>query len=363
MSPKFYLVSLYYDKNRVTGANKRFDEIGRCLMDMGQWDFLVFVTRGNCPDWCPPERARLIRPYHNRLTRLLSWLHLAWMLIQQKRGIIYSDFQPAPLAVDWFHWRYQLIHDLRNWTGFGRGGLGQLTQAFQRQQLRSAKAVVTVSDFSADDIVEKCGIPRDRIIVSYNGVSDIYSPDTSGIRSDDAPDILYIATFEPRKNHLRLIQAIELLQPPCKVVLVGRDLGSREALEAYIHNSDKLQHASIRIIEALDEAELLRLYQSCKLFVSPSLFEGFGMPLIEAAACGATVVCSDIKVFREIMGDNAHYFDPHDVQGMAATIETALTATEKTSANIDRFRWPAITAALFSEMRSRLRSPREAVTV
>ena len=194
------------------------------------------------------------------------------------RGVLYSDFQPLPIGADWSHSRYQLIHDLRNWTGFGRGGLGRMTQAFQRQQLRSAKAVVTVSEFTADDIVEKCGVPRDQILVSYNGVNPLYQPLRQASRTAEAPDILYIATFEPRKNHLRLIQALELLRKPCRVTLVGRDLGGRKSVETYIQNSVKLSHVEIQIIESLSEADLLRLYQTTRLFVSPSLFEGFGMP-------------------------------------------------------------------------------------
>lgn len=350
MTPNFYLVSLYYDKHRVTGANKRFDEIGKCLVKSGQWNFLVFVTEGNEPDWCPKERVRRVRPYHSKGTRLLSWLHLSWMLLRTPRGILYSDFQPVPIGVDWIHSRYQLIHDLRNWTGFGRGGLGRLTQAFQRQQLTSARAVVTVSEFTADDIMEKCGMPRDRILVSYNGVNSAYQPLPPNSPVLMTNDILYIATFESRKNHLRLIQALELMQKNCRVTLVGRDLGHRKAVETYIQNSAKLTHADIQIIESLSEDDLLALYQKTRLFVSPSLFEGFGMPLIEAAACGVTVACSDITVFREIMGDDAYYFDPEDVQDIATTLETALETPEPKRTNIERFRWPSITETLFNEM-------------
>jgi len=353
MPPNFYLVSLYYDKSRVTGANKRFDEIGKCLINSGRWDFLVFVTEGNEPDWCPRDRVKSVRPYHSKATRLLSWLHLSWMLLRTPSGILYSDFQPVPIGVDWIHTRFQLIHDLRNWTGFGRGGLGRLTQAFQRKQLTSAKAVVTVSEFTADDIEEKCGIPRDRILVSYNGVNPTYQPlsDPAGVSA--SCEILYIATFESRKNHLRLVQALELMEHPCRVTLVGRDLGHRKTLEHYIQNSHKLAHMNIQIIDAMDENALLRLYQTARLFVSPSLFEGFGMPLIEAAACGVPVACSDIKVFREIMGDGAYYFDPENIEDIATTLETALKADEPKRKNIERFRWTSITEKLFTEMTDR----------
>lgn len=77
------------------------------------------------------------------------------------------------------------------------------------------------------------------------------------------------------------------------------------------------------------------------------------MPLIEAAACGAAVVCSDIKVFREIMGDDAYYFDPEDVNHIAAALETALATAQPKQMNIERFRWSSITQALFEDMAAR----------
>lgn len=201
--------------------------------------------------------------------------------------------------------------------------------------------------------MEKCGMPRDRILVSYNGVTPSYQPLPPNSPAPVTNDILYIATFESRKNHLRLIQALELMRKPCTVTLVGRDLGHRQALESYIQNSAKLEDVNIQIIESLSEGDLLSLYHKTRLFVSPSLFEGFGMPLIEAAACGVTVACSNIKVFREIMGDDAYYFDPEDIQDIATTLETALEATEPKRTNIERFRWPSITETLFNEMSAR----------
>ena len=82
------------------------------------------------------------------------------------------------------------------------------------------------------------------------------------------------------------------------------------------------------------------------------------MPLIEAAACGVPVACSDIKVFREIMGEDAYYFDPENIENIATTLETALKSAEPKRKNIERFRWTSITERLFNEMTARtLRSP------
>ena len=74
---------------------------------------------------------------------------------------------------------------------------------------------------------------------------------------------------------------------------------------------------------------------------------------IETAACGAAVVCSDIKVFREIMGDDAYYFDPENVQDIAASLETAIEAAQPKRMDIERFRWSSITQRLFKEMTAR----------
>lgn len=357
MGSPLYIVSLYYDRYRVTGANKRFDELGARLLQLYPGECTVIVPEGHRPEWCPENRHIGIRPYRGKFSRLVSWLQLSLVMMRAPKGIIYSDFQPAPLMVGLKHYRLQLIHDLRNWTSFGRGGLGVLSTAFQRYQLRSAFAVVTVSEASKDDIVGKCGVPPERVIVSYNGLAESYREDVTVARDID---LVYVATFEPRKNHVRLLEAIERIPEIRSVVLIGRDLGSRAEVDSYIRASTALSERQLTVIESVDEAEMVRTYQRAKLFVSPSLLEGFGMPLLEAAACGAKIACSDLAVFREICGDAAAYFDPLDVTDMARTIQASLCSASGHGLDVAAFRWPRITRDLITAMNAQVNPGRPA---
>ena len=349
MKTKLYLTSLYYLKDRVTGANKRFDELGRRLLASPNLDVFVIVQTGQCPEWCDDAKVIYIKEYNSKLQRLVSWFHLSWVLLRLPKGVLYSDFQPIPLFCGTKHLHYQLIHDLRNWTEFARGGLGLLSSFFQRWQLRTAHKVVTVSEFSKNDIIQKCDLKSEKIFVSYNGITDAYS---KVAEPEFIYDLIYVATYEKRKNHMNLIKAIEQLPFDVKTCLIGRDLGSLDSIQSYIKTSKSTNLKNITFIEHISEDELINLYQQTKLFVSPSLLEGFGMPLIESAACGTQVCCSDIEVFREIMKDSAFYFDPNSIDEIEKALHSALSTTEnKLNLSIDTFRWDTIAKAFEHEIR------------
>jgi glycosyltransferase involved in cell wall biosynthesis len=347
MKKNLYLTSLYYLKNTITGANKRFDELGKRHFESDDFKVLVIVQKGERPHWCPLDNVIYIKAYKSKIQRLLSWLHLSWTLLRLPKGILYSDFQPIPLLCGLRHFHYQLIHDLRNWGEFARGGLGGLSSFFQRWQLRSAFKVVTVSYFSKEDIVNKCGLDPKDAFVSYNGITDDYS---NVVEGESLYDFVYIATYEARKNHINLIKAIEKIQFDVKVCFIGRDLGTLPAILQYIAASASTNLKNIKFIKSIEEAELIKLYQKSEVFVSPSYLEGFGMPLIEAAACGTRVCCSDIQVFREIMGDGAYYFDPKAIDGIRESLENALLNThKKVPLCTDKFRWGTIELELKNE--------------
>jgi glycosyltransferase involved in cell wall biosynthesis len=345
-----YLTSLYYLKDRVTGANKRFDELGIRHLNSGSFKVYVIVQKGERPVWCPEESVIYINSYKSKIQRLISWLQLSLVLLRLPKGIVYSDFQPIPLFLSVKHCHYQLIHDLRNWTDFARGGLGKFSALFQRWQLRKANKIVTVSEFSKQDIIEKCEIPAQKIFVSYNGITDDYCFNTS---RSYIYDFIYIATFEPRKNHINLIKAIEKIQEPVRLCLIGRDLGSLSEIKKYIEASKSDNLKSITFIESIEEVDLIKLYQGTKVFVSPSYLEGFGMPLIEAAACGSRVCCSDIGVFHEIMGDSAYYFLPDSIDSIKhSLLESLCVSNNKNNLNIEKFRWDSISNDIESEFLS-----------
>lgn len=253
---------MYYLNDRVTGANKRFDELGKRHILANELDTYVIVQQGQRPAWCPEEKVIYIKPYNKKIERLLSWLHLSWVLLKLPKGVLYSDFQPIPLFCGFKHYHYQLIHDLRNWTEFARGGLGKLSALFQRWQLKRSHKVVTVSQYTKDDIVSKCGLLSDNVIVSYNGITDEYTE----LKKPKLYDLVYVATYEDRKNHLNLIKAIEQITFEIKLNLVGRDLGTLPSINKYIELSDSKNVKNINFIESIDEAGLIDLYQKKSIY-------------------------------------------------------------------------------------------------
>jgi len=133
--------------------------------------------------------------------------------------------------------------------------------------------------------------------------------------------ILSVSTIEPRKNFINLLIAFKeasKLNSNYQLVIVGKKgWKCKGVYKAYksLHLEDQ-----VKFLGYVDREDLPKLYNGANLFVFPSLYEGFGMPLLEAIACGLPCACSDIKVFREIAGEAAAYFNPYSVENISKTI-------------------------------------------
>ena len=198
---------------------------------------------------------------------------------------------------------------------------------------KSADGVVTISEQAKNDIIRHYQVPARRIAVTHLGVDhDMFlprpSPDAKAIRDAyKLPErfLLYAASSLPHKNHERLLQAFALVRervPGLWLVLIGaRDQGEAELRR-------KIQALGLEnyvpLLGWLPFEHVPALYQSCDAFVYPTLHEGFGLPVIEAMACGAPVVCSRIEPLLEVAGDAALFVDPHDPVAIAEGITTAL---------------------------------------
>jgi glycosyltransferase involved in cell wall biosynthesis len=188
---------------------------------------------------------------------------------------------------------------------YGRTGL--------RRALRAADAVVAVSEFTKQEIVALTGIARERIRVVPNGVDPVFRPPV-GARlaspSSTAPDgsyVLAVATLEPRKNLGRVVEAARLAGVELRVV-GARGWGGVE-VPGWVGE--------------VTDAQLAELYRGARCVLYPSLYEGFGLPVLEAMACGAPVVTSRVTATEEIAGGAAVLVDPHDVEAIAAGIAQA----------------------------------------
>lgn len=204
------------------------------------------------------------------------------------------------------------------------------------RSLRAADHVVTVSEAMKEEILSfYSGAP---ISVIYNGLDArefdrISESELLAVRRKFAlPEefILAVGHFERRKNYLRLVDAIARLCDrgrACSLVIVGNDSGERKAIEERVRSANLSGH--VKILSRLSDLEVRCAYKLCSLFVFPSTYEGFGIPILEAMAAGCPMALSDIPVFREITQDRGIYFPHHDVESMAFAIENVLSSSSE----------------------------------
>lgn len=204
---------------------------------------------------------------------------------------------------------------------------------FLGRSLASARRVVAISEATAADLSFHFPECRDRLRVVPNGVDARYRPgDPDAIaatrRELGAPDgyVLAVGTLEPRKNLPTLLTAWEALAdadphaPP--LVLVG---GAGWETGSFRRRLAALEARGLVHLGRVDDERLLALYQAASVFAYPSLYEGFGLPVLEAMACGVPVVTSDLSSLPEIAGRAALLVDPRDPRALAAALHRLLT--------------------------------------
>ena len=243
----------------------------------------------------------------SRFGRFWASVIVSWKFMTGDYDVLVSDLVPSLPFKNVFY----LVHDIRQFTNFKRHK-GIFSNFVYLSNLRVQKNIITVSEFTKNEL-SKLGVPKDKIIVCHNGINPTDFKKTKEHIKDI--DFLYIATFEERKNHKRLIDALSLYaikNTNVKCILIGADLGLLNSIRLYIH--EKGLEKNIKLIENCEYKELLNYYFRSKVFISPSLYEGFGMPIIEAEAAGLTIACSNILVFREVANNKCIFFDPLNIE-------------------------------------------------
>jgi glycosyltransferase involved in cell wall biosynthesis len=179
---------------------------------------------------------------------------------------------------------------------YGRAGL--------RRVLRAADAIVSVSEFSRAETTELAGVPAERIRVIPHGVDPLFTPDGPRAGGDY---VLAVGTLEPRKNLARAVEAAREAGVDLRVV-GARGWGGVD-VDGWVGE--------------IPDAELAALYRGARCVLYPSLYEGFGLPVLEAMACGTPVVTSVATAMEEVAGGAAILVDPLDVAAIAQGIHEA----------------------------------------
>ena len=200
--------------------------------------------------------------------------------------------------------------------------------------LRAAQRVIAVSHFTRRELIELLGVPDEKIRVVPNAVGDEFTREGP---SEAGEYVLAVGTLEPRKNLARLVEAVGRTDLELRVV------GARGWGEVDIRGN------GVRWLGEVDDAELARLYRGAACLAYPSLYEGFGIPVLEAMACGVPVVTTRGTAMEEVADGAAVLVDARDPAEIAAGIERATTERDTLVARgLERaraFRWDAVAAA------------------
>lgn len=228
------------------------------------------------------------------------------------------------------------VHDLsflRYPQCAARGLVSYLTSVVPRS-LQRADLILADSAWTRQDIVDLLHIPASKIHVVPAGVGPEYQPITDPAQRSAVREryglpqrfVLHVGTLEPRKNLGRLLEALHGLRaadPDLKLVLVGGKGWLYEEIFAAI---ERLRLADSVVFPGyVAEADLPVVYNLAKVLAYPTLYEGFGLPPLEAMACGTPVVCSNASSVPEVAGDAALLIDPLDTSALAATLQRVLS--------------------------------------
>ena len=290
-------------------------EDGPALRALGENFRPVFETAGNysiaeqlrIPLTLRRERVTLFHAPHYVLPRLVSCRSI--VTIHDCIHLMFPQYLPNRLA-----FRY--------------------AKTSMAMAARHANRVLTVSETSKRDIMKFFGTPAEKIDVIYNAFDERFAADPDEEAVDRVrerfqlhhPFVLYAGNVKPHKNLERLIEAFHLVRSAgldLKLVLIGDEISKYAALRRAVHKYQL--HPHVRFLGYLPEETLAILYRLAGVFVFPSLYEGFGLPPLEAMASGTPVVTSNVSSLPEVTGDAAVLVDPYNPSAIAEGIRRVLT--------------------------------------
>jgi glycosyltransferase involved in cell wall biosynthesis len=202
--------------------------------------------------------------------------------------------------------------------------------------VRRADHIIAVSEATKRDLIGQYGTPEDKITVVYEAAAPHFQPQSperieAARRKFSLPEryLITVGTVEPRKNLARLVEALSILRredPGLRLVVAGSRGWLTGSFDAALEKFGQRD----AVIEPgwITDADLPALYAGALVSVTPSLYEGFGLPVLEAMACGAPVACSATSSVGEIAGDAALLFNPESVAGMYEVIRTLLRSPD-----------------------------------
>ncbi len=288
-----------------------------------------------------PNFRSILEPSPNYSLR--EQIHVPWVLRRERPDVYHAPHYVLPAAVPCRS--VVTIHDCIHLM-FPQYLPNKAAYAYARASMWTAvkrsNCILTVSEASKRDILHFFNVPPEKIVVVYNAIDDHFwltppEEEVARVRERyqlDHQFVLYVGNIKPHKNLVRLIEAFDELRrtgfDDLKLLIIGDEISKLPALRRAVH-SHKL-HKQVRFLGYVSDGTLRILYRLASLFVFPSLYEGFGLPPLEAMASGTPVVTSNQSSLPEVTGDAAVQVDPYDVasivDGMRRVLSDPVLAAE-----------------------------------
>lgn len=328
-------------ENTATGAAKRSIELNERLA--GDFHIRGAVTSG-FPCWAAPSINRIVAAEARNLSTRLSERRPEFWTGLGEFQVFVTDTLPVPV----FNSGKKVIltvHDLRFLHDRSYLPLQRylLLKLFMAGSLKRADAVVTVSKWIAGQLIHHYNLPLEKVSVIPNAAASL--PAASGQSSFGEGFLLSVGHLETRKDQRTLIRAFALIADSWegKLVIAGQGPLEKElkALAEGLGISSRIVFAG-----SVTDGELASLYRHCRILVCPSLYEGFGMTVLEGLEAEAPVIASSIPSHLEVAGDSAHWFTPGSVENLSTVLSEVLNGKAGTtvSSNLQRaseFSWDA----------------------
>ncbi len=267
---------------------------------------------------------------------LREQIHIPWLLMRERPDVYHAPHYVLPPAVpcrsvvtihDTIHLMFPQYLPNRGAYAYARSLMWAATKRSDR--------ILTVSESSKRDIMHYFSVAPEKIVVVYNALDERFgieppAGEIAMVRERFQLDhgfVLYVGNIKPHKNLVRLIEAFDGLRrdgfDDLKLLIIGDEISRWPALRRAVHRY-KL-HKHVRFLGFQSDETLASLYRLAAVFVFPSLYEGFGLPPLEAMASGTPVVTSNVSSLPEVAGDAALLVDPYDVDEIKNGIKRVLT--------------------------------------
>ena len=315
-------------------------------------NYIIYLPQDPTSD-LPKEREnwhyKIVRP---RKMWTLVGLSLEFLLRRSKPDVFFSPthylpiFAPKKSVISILDISYVRYPEL-----FRKSDLNQLTK-WTRYSIGKARGVFTISQVSKDDIIKEYGTPGYKITVTYPGVGRKSSIEHKTLSMKDIAKkygvkgdyILFVGTLQPRKNIIRLVEAFSKIKNNIELVVVGK----RGWLYGEILEAPKRFGVEDRVkfLDSVTDEDLPAFYRNAVCFALPSLYEGFGLPVLEAMKYGCPVIASNTSSLPEAASDAALYIDPLNVNDITKNLDLIINdqelrkkLIEKGYKQVKKFNW------------------------